>query len=75
MIYNLPRSVLNTLERILVLDHSLDCFAPYYNAKTPRFFSRFCNPVSAGVDAFLRFEVHVTWYASLRHFSFLRLFQ
>ena len=64
MICNLPRSVLNTLERMWILDHSLDCFAPYYNAKTPRFISRFCNPATAGVDAFLRFNVYVTWYIS-----------
>ena len=75
MICNLPRSVLNTLERMWILDHSLDCFAPYYNAKTPRFFSRFCNPATAGVDAFLRFNVYVTWYISPWRFSFMRLFQ
>ena len=64
MIFNLPRSVLNTLEHMWVLDHSLDCFAPYCNAKTLRFFSRLCNPATAGVDAFLRFNVYVTWYIS-----------
>ena len=62
MIFNLPRSVLNTLEHMWVLDHSLDCFAPYCNAKTLRFFSRFCNPATAGVVAFLRINVYVTWY-------------
>ena len=31
--------------------HSLDCFASYYSAKTPRFFSRFWNPGTPGVDA------------------------
>ena len=75
MICNLTRSVLNTLERMWILDHSLDCFAPYYNAKTPRFISRFCNPATAGVDAFLRFNVYVTWYISPWRFSFMRLFQ
>ena len=75
MICNLPRSVLNTLKRMWILDHSLDCFAPYYNAKTPRFFSRFCNPATAGVDAFLRFNVYVTWYISPWPFSLMQLFQ
>ena len=31
---------------------NVDCFASYYNAKLPRFFSRFWNPGTAGVDAF-----------------------
>ena len=30
---------------------SVDCFASYYNAKVSRFFSRFWNPNTAGVDA------------------------
>ena len=32
----------------------LDCFASYYNAKTPRFFSHFWNLGTAGVDAFFQ---------------------
>lgn len=32
--------------------HTVDCFANYRNAKVPRFFSRFWNPNTAGVDAF-----------------------
>ena len=30
----------------------MDCFACFYNAKLPKFFSRFWNPGTAGVDAF-----------------------
>ena len=30
----------------------VDCFASYYNANLPRFFSRFWNPGTADVDAF-----------------------
>ena len=32
--------------------HTLDCFASFYNAKTTRFYSRFWNPGTSGVDAF-----------------------
>ena len=32
--------------------YSIDCFACYYNTKLPRFFSRFWNPDTSGVDAF-----------------------
>ena len=32
--------------------HTLDCFASFYNTKIKRFFSRFWNPGSEGVDAF-----------------------
>lgn len=32
--------------------HTLDCFANYKNAKVSRYFSRFWNPGTAGVDAF-----------------------
>ena len=31
---------------------SVDCFACFYNAKLPKFFSRCWNPGTAGVDAF-----------------------
>ena len=34
--------------------HTLDCFASFYNAKTPRFYSRFWNPGTSGVDAFFQ---------------------
>ena len=30
--------------------HSIDCFPNYYNHKLPRFFCRFWNPNTAGVD-------------------------
>ena len=30
--------------------HTVDCFANYYNHKLPRFFSRFWNPNTTGVD-------------------------
>jgi len=30
--------------------HSVDCFANYYNHKLPKYFSRFWNPNSSGVD-------------------------
>jgi len=46
-----------TVEFFRVLDvlwgpHTVDCFANYYNRKTPKFFSRFWNPGTSGVDAF-----------------------
>ena len=34
--------------------HTLDCFASFYNAKVKRFYSRFWNPGTAGVDAFFQ---------------------
>ena len=34
--------------------HSVDCFANYYNHKLPRFFSRFWNPNTAGIDFFIQ---------------------
>ena len=34
--------------------HTLDCFAMFYNHKVPRFFSRFWNPGSSGMDAFFQ---------------------
>lgn len=37
---------------VLLGPHTLDAFANYKNAKVPRFFSRFWNPGTAGVDAF-----------------------
>ena len=30
--------------------HTVDCFAIYYTAKLPRFFSRFWNPGTSGID-------------------------
>ena len=33
--------------------HSVDCFANYYNHQLPRFFSRFWNPNTAGIDFFI----------------------
>jgi len=32
--------------------YSVDCFATYYNNKVSKFFSRFWNPGSSGIDAF-----------------------
>ena len=32
--------------------HTVDCFAHYYAAKLPRFFSRFWNPGASGIDFF-----------------------
>lgn len=32
--------------------HTVDCFANYQNAKIARFYSRFWNPGTAGVDVF-----------------------
>lgn len=32
--------------------HTVDCFADYKNCKVPKFYSRFWNPGSAGIDAF-----------------------
>ena len=34
--------------------HTIDCFANFYNTKIERFFSRFWNPGTAGVDAFFQ---------------------
>ena len=34
--------------------HTVDCFANYYNHKLPKFFSRFWNPNTAGVDFFIQ---------------------
>ena len=34
--------------------HSVDCFANYYNHKLPKFFSRFWNPNTTGVDFFFQ---------------------
>ena len=47
----------STNELFLFLDgrwgpHSVDCFANYYNHKLPKFFSRFWNPNTMGVDFF-----------------------
>ena len=32
--------------------HTVDCFANFYTAKLPRFFSRFWNPGASGIDFF-----------------------
>ena len=34
--------------------HSVDCFANYYNHKLPKFFSRFWNSNTSGVDFFFQ---------------------
>ena len=34
--------------------HIVDCFASYYNRKVPKYFSRFWNPATSGVDAFFQ---------------------
>ena len=34
--------------------HSVDCMANLYNIKIPRFFSRFWNPGTIGVDFFMQ---------------------
>ena len=34
--------------------HTVDCFANFYTAKLPRFFSRFWNPETSGVDFFVQ---------------------
>ena len=34
--------------------HTDDCFASFYTAKLPRFFSRFWNPETSGVDFFVQ---------------------
>ena len=48
-----------TNDLFLILDgrwepHTIDWFANYYNHKIPRFFSRFLNPNTAGVDFFFQ---------------------
>ena len=34
--------------------HTVDCFANYYNKKLGRYFSRFLNPGTAGVEFFVQ---------------------
>ena len=34
--------------------HTVDCFATYYNRKIVRYFSRFWNPDTTGIDAFMQ---------------------
>jgi hypothetical protein len=34
--------------------HTVDCFANYYNHKLEKFFSRFWNPGTSGVDCFIQ---------------------
>jgi len=34
--------------------HTVDCFANFYTAKLPRFFSRFWNPGASGIDFFVQ---------------------
>ena len=34
--------------------HTVDCFANFYTAKLPRFFSRFWNPETSGVECFVQ---------------------
>ena len=34
--------------------HTVDCFSNFYTAKLPRFFSRFWNPETSGVDCFVQ---------------------
>ena len=34
--------------------HTIDCFANFYNTKIERFFSKFWNPGTAGLDAFFQ---------------------
>ena len=34
--------------------HTIDCFANFYNTKIEKFFSRFWNPGTAGVDVFFQ---------------------
>ena len=34
--------------------HTVDCFAIFYTAKPPSFFSRFWNPATSGVDFFVQ---------------------
>ena len=42
--------------------HTEDCFATYYNRKIVRYFYRFWNPETSGIDAFLRsWKVENNW--------------
>ena len=41
--------------------HTVDCFANYYNHKLLRFFSRFWNPNTAGVDFFIQPLMKENW--------------
>lgn len=42
--------------------HTVDCFATYYNRKITRYFSRFWNPETSGIDAFMQsWEVENCW--------------
>ena len=42
--------------------HTEDCFATYYNRKIARYFFRFWNPETSGIDAFMQsWEVEICW--------------
>ena len=68
---------------VLLGPHTLDAFANYKNAKVPRFFSRFWNPGTAGVDAFYQdWSKDVAWVVPpiplvprVLHFMFQNAFQ
>ena len=48
--------------------HSVDCFASFYNAQIPRFFSRFWNPGSEAVDAFtVSWKGEICWWVPPLH--------
>lgn len=51
--WQLTKSCFETLE-MLWGNHTIDCFANYYNRKTSRYFSRFWNPDCSGVDFFVQ---------------------
>ena len=51
--WQLTESFFATLEGVWG-PHSVDCMATFYNAKVVKFFSRFWNPGSAGVDFFVQ---------------------
>ena len=44
--------------------HTVDCFATNYNRKIARYFSRFWNPETSGIDALFMqpWEVENCWY-------------
>ena len=42
--------------------HTEDCFATYYNRKIARYFFRFWNPETSGIDVFMQsWEVEICW--------------
>ena len=51
--WQITRDCFEAIERLWGI-HTVDCFANYYNKKVSKYFSRFWNPGSSGVDFFVQ---------------------